>query len=174
MRKHYGYLPPPLRRLASRRGVRPTLAVRYPCLQVDQQAPSPLRSRLLLLASVLEGVELCPSLLSVAGEALALIPPLARGQPEAFLRDRQFAIVREEGSVHLPLAPGWAQKVLDKGWATVHPLARYMAGAIHPGQLVVYAPRDEQDLQSIWKILQAAYWFARGLADGSALPDSSH
>lgn len=170
----YGRLPPSLRRLPAREGPKPEIDTRYPSLQLEDTSPGELRERLLGLARDLEGVELRSTELSVPGTALLLDEELARGQPEAFLVGKEFAVVRDEGSVHLALEPGWGQKVLDKGWATIHPLARYMAGAIPPQSLIVYAARDEEDIKSVWKIVQAAYWFARGeVEEGIPLPGTA-
>jgi hypothetical protein len=75
--------------------------------------------------------------------------------------------------VHLTLDPRWGQKVLQKGWAVIHPLARYMAGAIPPQSLILYAPRNEEELKTIWKIIQAAYCFACGRVGDLILPDTA-
>jgi hypothetical protein len=169
-RRRYGYLPPPLVRLGQRPGTRPPLDPRHPSPQLDQTSPPAVRTRLLELAATLEGVSVGPR--REDGDPLALEPELARGQPEAFLAGLEFAIVRDDGSVQLALAPGWGQKVLDRGWATILPVARYMAGAVVPGRLVVYAPRDDADLRAVWAIARAAHIFAVGRVGTTPLPDS--
>ena len=166
-------LPPTLRRLLPRQGKRPQVDIRYPCLQLEDIAPPYIHQLLLKWTKSLDGVETRPTELNVPGLALVLNASLARGQPEAFIRGYEFAIIRQEGSVHLTLRPEWGQEVLDKRWATIHPLVRYMAGALPPQNMIVYAPRDEKELQVIWKIIQAAYAFARGEVDGQPLPDSA-
>ncbi len=173
MGRKYGQLPPTLRRLPVRQGKPPHVAIRYPCLQTEETAPPHLREQLLEWCAGLEGVTLRPTELNVPGIALVLDEHLAKGQPEAFIRGHEFAIVREEGSVHLTLRPEWGQKVLDKGWGTVHPLVRYMAGALPPQNIIVYAPRDERELRVVWKVVQAGHAFACGLVEGRPLPDSA-
>lgn len=154
-------------------GGRPRVDSRYPCLQLDETASPELREALLAYGRGLEGVRLYPTELSVPGDALVLQEELAKGKPEAFIAGREFAVVREDGSTQLNLDPGWGQKILDKGWATIHPLARYMAGALPPQSLIVYAPRDEKELRVVCKIVEAAYWYAQGRVEGMALPDSA-
>lgn len=173
MMSKYGYLPPSLSRLSARQGLKPGVDLRYPCLQLEDCAPAELRAQLLELAETLEGVCVRQTEFSVTGDALVLEEALAKGKPEAFVRGREFAIVREEGSVHLTLDPGWGQKVLHKGWARIHPLAQYMAGAIPPQSLILYAPRNEKELKLIWKIIQAAYSFACGRVGDLILPDTA-
>lgn len=169
----YGYLPPSLRRLSVRQGPMPGVDRRYPCLQFEDEAPAALRKSLLKCAGTLEGVCVLPTEFSVMGDALVLEEAQARGKPEAFVRGREFAIVRAEGSVHLTLDPSWGQKVLHKGWAMIHPLALYMAGAVPPQSLILYAPRHEKDLETVWKIIQAAYSFACGRVGDLILPDTA-
>jgi hypothetical protein len=83
-----------------------------------------LSRRILALAGTLEGVSVRQTGFSLTGDALVLEEALAKGKPEAFVREREFAIVREEGSVHLTLDPGWGQKVLQKdGRESIHSLA---------------------------------------------------
>jgi len=159
-----------LARMPRRLGPSPRIGARHPSLQLDQSAPDGIRARLLELAMTLEGVRVAS--LREEGVSLVLAESLAGGQPEAFLNGREFAVVRADGSVHLVLAPSWGQKVMDRSWAAIHPLARYMAGAISPGNLIVYAPRNSGDLRVVWQILQAAHAFAIGTVGRMALPDS--
>ena len=167
-------LPPTLRRLPARQGRSPRVDSRYPCPQLDELSPADVREALLMQVQTLEYVEARPTALSIPGaSALVLGESVARVQPEAFIRGREFAIVHQEGSTHLTLPPTWGQKVLDRGWATIHPLVRYLAGVLPPQSLVLYAPRDQKELLVAWKILQAAYWFARGEIEGRPLPDSA-
>lgn len=167
-------LPPSLEGLSSRRGKPPHVDAHYPCPQTEESSPSAIYEALVKRARTLVGVTIRPTELSVPGGlALALDSSLAKGQPEAFIIGREFAVVREDGSIHLMLPPAWGQEVINKGWATIHPLARYMAGAIPPQTLILYAPRDETELQTILKVLDAAYWFARGEVEGRPLPDSA-
>ncbi|RAQ94156.1 hypothetical protein A4R35_01335 [Thermogemmatispora tikiterensis] len=173
MKSSYGYLPPSLRRLPVRQGERPLINPRYPCLQDNHWAPPRIREQFLRWLAKLEGVSLESSDLPPAAQALVLAEHLAKGKPEAFIRGKTFAIVRADGSVHLLLEPAWGQKVLDKGWGSVHPLARYMAGAIPPQSLILYAPRDQRDLAVLRRIILAAYSFACGRIGTQILPDTA-
>lgn len=167
-------LPALLRRLPARVGTQPGVDYRYPCLQLSDPSPAALRANLLDQTRALLLVTEQPTRLTVpGGTALALDESLARGQPEAFITGREFAIVRADGSIHLALPPTWGQKLLNRGWATIHPLARYLAGVVPPQSLILYAPRNEAEAAVAWRVLQAAYWFARGEIDGQPLPDSA-
>jgi len=153
-----------------RSGPYPRLDPRYPCLQLDQEAPSEIVERLVTLARRLPGVEVRETELSVPAWALVLEEDLALGPPEAFIFRREFVLVRREGSLQLTLVPEWGQKVLEKKWGTIHPLVRYMAGSLPPQHLVIYAPRNPSELGVVWRILLSAYFYALG----EVLLDWSH
>jgi len=167
-------LPSLLRRLPERKGQPPKIDYRYPCLQLEDISPPSLRAGILTLAHTLDFVDEQPTRLTISGGlSLVLAESVARGQPEAFIMGREFAIIREDGSTHLALPPAWGQKLLDRGWTTIHPLVRYLAGALPPQSLILYAPRDDDECKVVWRVLQATYWFARGEIGGQPLPDSA-
>jgi hypothetical protein len=163
---------PGLRRLASRQGDAPRLAPKWPCHQQDEVPSSEDVDRLARRALGLEGVgEVAPPLNAV-GRAFALDEDRAMGQPEAYVCAPVWLIIRPEGSLHLTLRPEWAQKVVGKGWGTVHPFARYMAGAVPPQSLVIYRPRSNGELAVVGRIVEAAHAYACGRIGSVALPDS--
>ncbi len=163
---------PGLRRLAARSGSAPRLAPTWPCHQLDDTPPAGCVAQLASCAGALTGVEEAPVPLNAAGRAFALDGLHAMGQPEAFVFAPVWLIVRPDGSLHLTLRPEWAQKVAAKGWGTVHPFARYMAGAVPPQSLIIYAPRDDSELAVVVRIVAAAHCYASGRIGEVALPDS--
>jgi hypothetical protein len=125
-----------------------------------------------LRAIELAGVREATPPLDLAGRAFALDEAHAKGQPESYVFAPVWLVARPEGSLHLTLRPEWAQKVVSKGWGTVHPFARYMAGAVPPQSLIVYAPRDEPEFAVVARIVDAAHAYATGRIGTIALPDS--
>jgi hypothetical protein len=169
----HAYFPPSLRRLSRRAGPPPRIDHRYPCPQLEATSPDEVRERLEQRAARLPGVGVEPTRLSVPGRGLVLDEELAKGKPEAFVSGREFAVLRSDGSVQLNLDPSWGEKVLDRGWATIHPLARYLAGALPPQTSIVYAPRDEAELAAVLKIVEAARCLAVGRIGDVVLPDTA-
>lgn len=163
---------PGLKRLAERKGDRPRLAPKWPCLQLEQAAGADMIDALIRTAMTLPGVEECDAPFGAPGHGYALGDRFARGQPEAFISGPCWMYLRPDGSMHLGLRPEWAQKVINKGWATVHPFARYMAGAVPPQSLVVFAPRDLSELGVAARILTAAHGYAVGRIGNVILPDT--
>jgi hypothetical protein len=169
----HAYFPPSVRRLSRRAGPAPRIDRRYPCPQLEDTSPEPIRAALEERAGRLPAVAVEATRLSVPGRALVLDEELAKGKPEAFVSGREIAVLRPDGSVQLNLDPIWGQKVLDRGWATIHPLARYLAGALPPQSAIVYAPRDEAELAAVLKILEAAHCLAVGRIGDVVLPDTA-
>jgi hypothetical protein len=163
---------PGLRRLGHRAGPRPAIAPKWPCLQTTDAADGVLCGALEAAIAALPGVSRRAPPFGAPGVGFALEEDLARGQPEAFVGDGCWICLRSDGALHLSLRPEWAQKVVNHGWATIHPFARYMAGAVPPQSLVVYAPRDRAGLAVVLRIAGAAHAYAVGRVGDLILPDT--
>jgi hypothetical protein len=149
--------------LPPRAGSRPRTTPTNPHAQLDQQ-PTDLRwieglaERVFALPGVVEE----PSRISVAG-ARALV--LAAGEPagprEAFLIDREFAHLHPapDHSLHAMLPPDTVTKAVEAGWAEPHPLA--LRGLIPRTAVMLYAPRDESELDVLECLVCASHAFAR-------------
>lgn len=66
---------------------------------------------------------------------------------------------------HCVLPPDIFEECLDKGWGCKHPFAgRYhpIAGTLVPDTtLLYYTPRDEHELEALWKVLLKSYEWAK-------------
>ncbi|KJZ73547.1 hypothetical protein HIM_07103 [Hirsutella minnesotensis 3608] len=65
-------------------------------------------------------------------------------------------------SMHMCLHPDDIKEVLRKGWGQMHPLARkgwLVKMPVSPDFVMVYAPRNEQELQITYRIVEAAIWY---------------
>jgi hypothetical protein len=152
--------PPPL---PPRAGSRPRATPTNPHTQLDQQPADPgvvdeLARRVFALPGVIER----PSAISVPGaRALTLAPDEPTGPPEAFMIDREFAHLHPapDHSLHAMLPPPLADEAVEAGWAEVHPVARL--GLIPPTAVMLYAPRDEDELAVIEQLVPASHAFAR-------------
>lgn len=67
-----------------------------------------------------------------------------------------------DGSLHIRLTDADARELLVKGWGELH----LMAGprGLPTGLVMVYAPRDEEEVSIIMSIITASYKFVRGEA----------
>jgi luciferase-like monooxygenase len=149
--------------LPIRGGDRPRTTPTNPHTQLDQQ-PIDLRWIEELARRVFElpGVVDEPSRVSVPGaRALVLEPDESIGPPEAFLIDREFAHLHPapDHSLHAMLPPETVTEAVAAGWAEPHPMA--LKGLIPATAVMLYAPRDEADLETIERLVRASHAFAR-------------
>jgi hypothetical protein len=154
---------PPSAALPLRAGTRPRTTPTNPHTQLDQQpADARLVQELARRAFALPGVVEEPSRISVPGaRALVLAPGEPAGPAEAFLIDREFAHIHPDPdhSLHAMLPTETVAKAVEAGWAEPHPVA--LRGLIPPTAVMLYAPRDESELDVIEALLLASHGFAR-------------
>ena len=147
-------LPP--RRGSRPETTRPTPERPTPHQQTSQNAPPELQEAVFERARALPGITVGDSCVSVPGaRAFRLDPALARGPAEAFQCDQEFAHLHpvHDGSLHLTLPRAVYQAVLEQGWGEPHPIS---------GTMLLFGPRDTDELDVIWRVLLASYQFATG------------
>jgi hypothetical protein len=136
-----------------------------PHQQLDQTAPAAIQEELWSRMESLAGVRAGRSGVSLpASRAVHLDRALARGPEHAFMTGTEFAHLHgaADGSLHLALPEPVAADAIGKGWAEPHPLARL--GVVPASLVMVYGPRDEQELETVWRLVETSYRFALGQA----------
>jgi hypothetical protein len=156
--------------LPLRAGARPRTTPTNPHTQLDQQPGDPrLVQELAQRAFALPGVVEEPSRISVPGaRALVLAPGEPTGPPEAFLIGREFAHLHPDPdhSLHAMLPRDTVDEAVERGWAELHPVA--LRGLIPPNAVMLYAPRNDEELEVIARLVRASHSFARGRQPGAA------
>ncbi|KAI9800767.1 MAG: hypothetical protein M1833_003184 [Piccolia ochrophora] len=71
-----------------------------------------------------------------------------------------------DGSLHLTLHPDDVRLVLERGWGERHPLAKggWLTRFVPPGFVMIYAPRDADELSVVVEIINAAVWWVQDRA----------
>ena len=149
--------------LPERRGPRPRTTPTNPHMQLDQQPDPAITAALADALFALPGVFERPSAISVPGaRALWLAPSDARGPRDAYLVGGEFAHLhpRPDSSLHAALPPSLASEAIARGWAEIHPVARM--GLIPENVVMIYAPRDDSELQLVLDLIRSSLAFARG------------
>lgn len=150
--------------LPRRAGDRPQTTPTNPHTQLTQQPPDDdLREELARRLFALPGVEERPSVISVPGaRALWLAEGAGPAPADAFMAGREFAHLhpRSDHSLHAMLPVDVAEAAVEAGWAEPHPVARL--GLIGPGAVMLYAPRDEEELDVVESLVGVSYRYARG------------
>jgi hypothetical protein len=149
--------------LPPRAGERPKTTSVNPHQQQSQNPGPEAHELLLSRAFDLPHVERRPSAISVPGaQALWLSEEVGGGRPEAFLIGREFAHVHPayDGSMHMMLPPEAVDELVAKGWGEPHPMAR--RGLIPSSAVMVYAPRDAAEVETVLELIAASHRFACG------------
>lgn len=134
-----------------------------PHQQLSQTAPEELQEKLWGRMTGLSGVHAGRSGVSLPeSRALHLDPPLARGPKEAFMVGTEFAHIHgpTDGSLHAMLPLDLVETVVARGWGELHPAARM--GLAPQTTVMLYGPRDDGELETIWQLVKSSYAFARG------------
>ncbi len=150
--------------LTWRRGPRPETTSTFPHSQRDQQPDDPaLLEGLARRAFALPGVIERPSCISVPGaRALVLADDRTAGPTTAFIAQREFAHFHPapDWSLHVALPDATADVAIERGWSELHLIARTQE---LPGSVVlIYAPRDPDEVDAVWTLLQASHEYAGG------------
>ena len=149
--------------LPPRGGTRPRTPSVLPHLQLDQWPPPEIVQTLMESSLSLENVRSKQSRMACP-QSLALWLPdrYAGGPAEAFIDGHEFCHLHPlpQGSIHLTLPNPLRDHAIGLGWAEPHPITR--AGIMPKTLVLVYAPRDSQELTVIQQLVWSSCRFARG------------
>ena len=154
-----------VQRIPERPGNAPTATFDIPHQQLNQPAPIAVQEQLIDAIAALPNVLLWESPNSLPGAiGWVLGESLDTDENGDLIAGSEFGHQHrnEVGSMHLNLPMAASQVVLEKGWAMLHPYSAVIHGSREVDYLLVYAPRDNEDLKTVWLIVQASYAFARG------------
>ncbi len=149
--------------LPARSGARPEARQGIPHQQLSQIAPVLVQEALWVRMAALPQVTTGPSGISLPETRALQLPAASAGGPrEAFLIGHEFAHLHGEtdGSLHLALPLEVAAEVEEKGWGELHPAARM--GDFPHTLMMLYGPRDDAELEVIWRLVQLSHQFALG------------
>lgn len=145
--------------LRPRHGPPPETMPGVPHLQLSQNSPPAIRHQLWQRMTSLDDVLPGRSAISVPdSRALHLEPNAALGPPEAFLVRTEFAHLHAEGSLHVSLPTQGAEEAMAQGWAEPHPVVSMGLGPAN--WVMLYGPRDADELDVIWGLVRASHSFA--------------
>lgn len=149
--------------LPRRVGARPRTHQGVPHRQINQQpVADTISARLADRVLTLAGVTEAPSGISVPGAQAFLLRESRQVPPGAFMVGREFAHLHPapDRSLHLTLPEWRARAVIAVGWGELHPLVA--TGALPPTVVMIYAPRDQEELDVVYGLVQESYRFAMG------------
>jgi phospholipase/carboxylesterase len=147
----------------ARPGPRPTITDHEPQEQLDQIGPAEIWDELRRRASALPGVTERPSAISVEGaRAFWLDPERATGPEDSLIIESEFAHIHPppDSSWHLQLPYELAVLVVSGGWGEIHTVV--WLGDAPANSMMLYSPRNEQELEVVWSLVEEAYRYATG------------
>ena len=148
----------------ARPGARPTTTDVNPHTQLDQNAPIDLQDRLRDHALALPRVRGGRSNVSVPGAVAFFIdnPPRPATVPDLFGGEWGHIHPHHDGSLHLILPTPDAERLIELGWGEYHNVVTL--GLAPPIVIMLYGPRNEDELKVAKNILEIAYLAAGGAA----------
>jgi hypothetical protein len=157
--------------LPTRAGPRPKILSRtMPQRQQPEPLDSVLQERLQKLASTIcsmhsDILTLAPSKTEgFSADAIYAHPALPGRHPSAkdrILGDEIAHVHPAENSLHVWLSGPDAKMVVEKGWGERFPLSAM--GMCHQSWVMVYAPRDERELEVVEQIVKAGIGYLTGM-----------
>jgi len=148
--------------LSKRRNAPPRTSRILPHRQLDQWPPAHIQRRLLEECLNLPHVRWRESRMAPPGtSALALPDAFAHGGPNSYIDQHEFCHLHAlpDGSIHLILPDPYRRQVIDLGWGERHPLA---GSALSPNLVMVYSPRDVEELEIVLGFVVIGHSFAIG------------
>jgi phospholipase/carboxylesterase len=149
-----------IKNLPKRKGPKPQTGPAIPHQQLSQIAPITLQQqlwdRMQHLAHIIQG----RSYVSMPDtRALHMEPDHAKGPRTAFMMGTEFCHLHgpSDGSLHMALPPKVVAEVIATGWGEVHPIVR---DSHNPTLVMVYGPRDDDELEIAWELVQRSYNYA--------------
>lgn len=150
-------------KIPPRQGPRPVTTPCAPHMQISQNPDAASYRTFRDRAFDFPFVTRRPSMISVPGaEALCLEHGYGCGCRAAFMIGREFAHVHppRDGSLHMMLPLDAVPQIIDLGWAEPHPMAA--AGMIPSTAVMVYAPRNAAEIETVLDLLRMSHDFACG------------
>jgi phospholipase/carboxylesterase len=131
--------------------------------QRSDTAPVELQEQLYARIAALPGVTSRESAISVPGARGFMLAQPRLGPDDAFLVPAagEFAHLHpgHDGSLHVALPPVLAADIVTTGWGVAHPLAGVR---LTPGMVMVFGPRDADELDVVSGVVAAAHAWAAG------------
>ena len=148
--------------LPRRTGGRPQTTGPMPNIQLDHLGSPELHEALKARLFGLPDVEERQTIVSdPRARAMWLCEGVPPGDPDAFLAGREFGHFHPwDRSMHVILPMGVAAAAVQVGWAEVHPGVPLFG--LPENRLMVYGPRDDEELEAVYGLLLEAYRYAGG------------
>ncbi|MEM9342606.1 MAG: hypothetical protein AAGA87_06140 [Pseudomonadota bacterium] len=149
--------------LPKRVGPAPETQGRLPHSQLTQHGPDEIIDKLHDWCFSLPNIRNEDSGISVPGSRALVLEPGVAGNQSAFMIGREFAHIHpkpDNGSMHLVLHANDVETIKTMGWGEDHYLVTQ--GHWPTGLVMIFSPRDDDELNVVKSIIARSYEFATG------------
>ena len=145
--------------LPARSGEPPLTGEQPPQLQFSDQSPRHIYDKMAeWFFSTFQHTREEPTRISVPTSRALWLDESIEASRSSFMPppgSREFAHLHEDGSFHLVMAAEDEAEVIEKGWGLHHP---WKDRGVN--EILVYAPRDETEIEILKPVITASYNFA--------------
>lgn len=149
--------------LPNRNGPAPETQGRLPHSQLTQHGPDDIIEKLHAWCFSLPNIRNEDSGISVPGSRALVLEEGVEGNQNAFMIGREFAHIHpkpDNGSMHLVLSEEDVDTLKRTGWGEDHYLVTQ--GKWPKGLVMVFSPRDDEELGVVKQVVARSYEFATG------------
>ena len=149
--------------LPARQGPAPKTLGQLPHSQLNQHDPDEIVDALHTWCFALPNITDEDSVISVPGSRALVLRDGVPGNQAAFMIGREFAHIHpkpDNGSMHLVLSVDDVAEIKKTGWGEDHYLVTQ--GQWPVGLVMIFSPRDEDELSVVKQIVGRSYEFATG------------
>lgn len=128
-----------------------------PHIQIGAFPVPKLSAQITRSAARLPGVDIRKTVISLPGaKGFWISEKVELARPDAVVGGREFAHIHPDGSLHLSLAPGRANEVVEAGWGAFHPWSHRPGWE---GFVLLFTPRSAAEAEVVLQLISDSYEF---------------
>ncbi len=144
--------------LPTRTGPKPYVSSHVPHIQVGVEPNPEISKAMLRRVAAMPGIEIRDTVMSMPGAlGFRLARGVKLGRPNLGVRQREFAHMHPDGSLHAFLSPELAVQVVKTGWGAHHPYAKKWPK--WKGFVMIFTPMSKSELQIVLQLVRASFQF---------------
>ncbi|MGI9475311.1 MAG: luciferase family protein [Hyphomicrobiaceae bacterium] len=143
-------------KLPKRTGPLPYVSSHVPHVQVGVEPDPEISKELLRRVSNMPGIEIRDTVMSMPGAlGFRLAKDVELARPDLGVRQREFAHMHPDGSLHAFLSPELAVRAVNAGWGAHHPYSGKWPK--FKGFVMIFTPMTKSDLRVVLQFVRESY-----------------
>ncbi len=142
--------------LPGRTSPMPYISSHVPHVQVGVEPDPEISKELLRRISNMPGIEIRDTVMSMPGAlGFRLAKDIEFARPDLGVREREFAHIHPDGSLHAFLSPELAVKAVKAGWGAHHPYSKRWPK--YKGFVMIFTPMSKSELRVVLQLVRESY-----------------